>query len=253
MESNWLQWLILALVQGLTEFLPISSSAHLILVSKLAGWKDQGLIMDIAAHFGSLLAVLLYFRKDIHAILTGKDWRMFNYLLISSIPLAITGLFMAGWIELHLRSTLIIAVASIFFGVLLWLAQYKKTTNSTISQKQMIIMGFAQVLALIPGASRAGLTMTAGMAFGLSKSAAARFSFLMAIPAILMSAAYGVLKYYKTPETYDGTAVFVITLFSFVAAFFCIHWFLKIIEKINFIWFMWYRVLLAILIIWYLQ
>ncbi|WP_395374020.1 undecaprenyl-diphosphate phosphatase [Marinicella sp. W31] len=253
MIQDWFQWLVLAIVQGLTEFLPVSSSAHLILTSQLLGWKDQGLVMDIAAHFGSLLAVMWYFRKDIGRMLSGRDWTLFLQLAVASIPIALTGLLAAGWIETQLRSAVVIALASIVFGILLWLSQKAPVKNQHISWRLAIVMGFAQIFALIPGASRSGVTLTAGMAAGLNKTAAARFSFLLAIPAILMTSVYGFYQLYEDPQTANWQAVGLITLFSFIAAFVSIHLFLKLIEKINFSIFMWYRVILGLLILWVIQ
>jgi len=246
--ADFLQWVVLALVQGLTEFLPISSSAHLILASKFAGWQDQGLLLDIAAHFGSLLAVMLYYRKDVFRLLSGQDWPLFQQILLASMPIAVTGFLLAGFIENNLREVWIIAVASAIFGVLLWLSQ-KHSRNHSLNLKSAIIIGLAQCLALIPGASRSGVTMAAGMALGLSKTVAAKFSFLLAIPAILMTTAYGSLKMYQAPQAYDLTGVLTIVTLSFLAAWLCIHWFMKYIQKIDFIWFMHYRILLATLIL----
>ena len=247
---DWLQWLVLAIVQGLTEFLPVSSSAHLILTSQLLGWEDQGLVMDIAAHFGSLLAVMWYFRKDIWQMLSGRDWTLFLQLAAASIPIAVVGLLAAGLIETHLRSAVVIAVASIVFGILLWLAQKTPEKSQKVSWRLAMIMGFAQILALIPGASRAGITLTAGMASGLNKTAAARFSFLLAIPTILMTSVYGFYQLYQQPQAANLQAVGLITVMSFVAALLTIHVFLKLIEKISFSIFMWYRVILGLLILW---
>ncbi len=246
--ADFLQWVILALVQGLTEFLPISSSAHLILASKFAGWQDQGLVMDIAAHFGSLLAVIWYYRKDVLDLLTGKDWPLFQQLLFASIPIAITGFLFADYIDNYLRGVLVIASSSALFGVLLWFTQ-RYSKNQPLDLKSALIIGLAQCLALIPGASRSGITMTAGMVLGLSKATAAKFSFLLAIPAILMTTTYGVLKLIQAPQSYDLAGVFTLVTLSFFAAWFCIHWFMKYIQKIDFVWFMHYRILLAILIV----
>ncbi|GJM05999.1 MAG: undecaprenyl-diphosphatase [marine bacterium B5-7] len=248
MMLDVLQWVVLALVQGLTEFLPISSSAHLILASKFAGWQDQGLVMDIAAHFGSLLAVLIYYRQDVFKLLSGKDWPLFQQLLLASIPIALVGFLLADFIENQLRDVWVIAAASAVFGVLLWWSQ-KFTAQVSLSVKNAVLIGLAQCLALIPGASRSGVTMTAAMALGMSKTQAAKFSFLLAIPAILMTTAYGGMKLLKSPQSYDLTALTTVTLLSFLAAWFCIHWFMKFIEKINFIWFMHYRLLLAAVIL----
>ena len=246
--SDFLQWVVLALVQGLTEFLPISSSAHLILASKFAGWQDQGLVMDIAAHFGSLMAVMLYYRQDIVDLLSGKNWPLFSQLLVASIPIALAGFLLAGLVEENLRSVWVIAAASVFFGVLLWLAQSAAKQHKLDLRKSLMI-GLAQCLALIPGASRSGVTMTAAMALGLSKTHAAHFSFLLAIPAILMTSAYGLLKLYQDPQAYDLTGIIVISSMGFLAAWFCIHFFMKYIERINFIWFMHYRIVLALIIL----
>ena len=250
--SDFLQWLVLAVVQGLTEFLPISSSAHLILASEMAGWQDQGVVMDIAAHFGSLLAVVIYYRKDVVHILSGKDWPLFTQLLIATIPLALTGFLLAGFIEDFLRSVWVIAAASAVFGVLLWLSQ-KRARQSELDLKKALFVGMAQCLSLIPGASRSGVTMTAAMALGLNKTKAAKFSFLLAIPAILMVSAYGGLKLYQQPQAYELTGVITISSLSFIAAYACIHFFMKFIERIDFVWFMLYRILLAalILLFWY--
>lgn len=247
--TDFLQWVVLSLVQGLTEFLPVSSSAHLILASKFAGWQDQGLVMDIAAHFGSLLAVMAYYRKEVVKLLTGQDWPLFKQILLASVPLALAGILLARLVEGYLRDHIwVIAASSAVFGVLLWFSQ-RFSSNQTLNLKSAVIIGLAQCLALIPGASRSGVTMMAGMALGLSKENAARFSFLLAIPAILMVTAYGCLKIIQTPQSYDLTGVITILILSFTAAWLCIHWFMKFIQKINFIWFMHYRVLLAVLIL----
>ena len=244
-----LQWVVLAVVQGLTEFLPVSSSAHLILASKFAGWQDQGVVMDIAAHFGSLLAVLVYYRKDVLHLLSGQDWPLFKQLLIGSVPLAISGLVFAGLIETHLRSAWVIVITSVVFGVLLWWCQ-RLARDQQLDSKAALLIGLAQCLSLIPGTSRSGVTITAGMALGLSKSSAARFAFLLAIPAILMVSAYGGLKLWQQPQAYDLSGVITIISLSFISALLCIFWFMKYLEKIDFKWFMYYRILLALLIIW---
>lgn len=241
------QGLWLAIVQGLTEFLPVSSSAHLILLSQLTGLQEQGLLIDIALHFGSLLAVLCYFYRDLREILLGKDRKLLWYLVLSCIPLGLFGLLFAGWIESHLRSVSVIALASAVFGVLLWWSQ-RFATDKTLNLRIVLVMGLAQVLALIPGASRSGVTMTAGMGLGLSKQTAARFSFLMAIPAILMSSAYAAMKWYQAPQTFEATTVGSIVLLSFITALLAIHLFMKIVAKMDFIWFMLYRLVLAVLL-----
>ncbi len=243
-----LQWLGLALIQGLTEYLPISSSAHLILLSYFSGWQYQGLVVDIAAHFGTLLAVLLYYRKQVGDILLGRDSTLFFYLLVSALPLGVAGLLVADVLDSHLRAPWVIALASAVFGVLLFWSQ-KKSRDVELNWRIVIMMSLAQVLALIPGASRSGITMTAGMWAGLNKAKAASFSFLMAIPAILMSTAYALFKWIQDPTAHDTSMMLSVMLMSFVAAYVCIHFFMKLIEKIDFVWFMHYRLLLALLIL----
>ncbi len=255
-DPNYIQWIVLAIIQGLTEYLPISSSAHLILVSKWMNWQDQGLVMDIAAHGGSLLAVLWYFKEEIKKLFTGKNWSLFIKLLLASIPLAVFGYIFKDYIENSLRSnTLVFAVSSIIFGFLLYVSdrvqknQPPQTKPIKIKLKQAIAIGFVQVFALIPGASRSGVTMSAAMAMGFDRTKAANFSFLMAIPALLMTTAYGFLKLIKEPGDYHlmGTAtVFVV---SFTASLLSIKLFLKLIEQIPISIFLWYRIGLAILII----
>lgn len=255
-ETTFIQWLVLALVQGMTEYLPISSSAHLILISKIMQWPDQGLVMDIAAHGGSLIAVMWYFKKEISKLFKGKNWPLFTKLALASIPLAVIGYIFASSIEQNLRSPMVIAISSIVFGVLLYVSdkiQQKKPSNKQIGIKSAILVGLAQIFALIPGASRSGITMSAAMTLGFDRTKAARFSFLLAIPALLMTTAYGFLKLYKEPSEYDLLGVFTVLIVSFMASLLSIKLFLKLINKISIATFMWYRFALAILIIGYLQ
>jgi undecaprenyl-diphosphatase len=255
-ESNLIQWLLLALVQGLTEYLPISSSAHLILISKIMNWEDQGQIIDIAAHGGSLMAVIWYFKKEIVKLFKGKNWPLFIQLTIASIPIAIVGFLFADQVETYLRSPLIIAVASIVFGLILYYSDKLRSKcqqkQITMNYKQVMLIGLSQVFALIPGASRSGVTMSMAMAQGFSRTKAAEFSFLLAIPTLLMTTGYGVLKLYKQPESYDLMAITIVFIVSFFASILSIKLFLNIIEKISIATFVWYRIILAGLIIWYL-
>lgn len=256
-ETNFIQWLLLALIQGLTEYLPISSSAHLILVSKVMDWKDQGLLMDIAAHGGSLVAVMWYFKKELAKLFIGNNWPLFNKLLLASIPLALMGFLFADFIESNLRSPLVIAVSSIVFGLFLYasdkVSQQNKTTQNKINTKQAALIGLSQIFALIPGASRSGVTMTAAMAQGFSRTKAAEFSFLLAIPALLMTTAYGMIKMAKQPEDYNTVGVLTVFVVSLLSSLFSIKIFLKFIEKISISVFVWYRIVLALLILWLLR
>ena len=248
-----IQWLVLALVQGITEYLPVSSSAHLILVPAIMDWKDQGLMMDIAAHGGSLLAVMWYFKKEILELLTGQKNKLFIQLVIATIPLALIGVLTAGFIENNLRSPAIIAISSIIFGVVLFLSEKLAKSKNEITTKNAFLIGVGQVLALIPGASRSGVTMTTAMLQGYSKTQAAKFSFLLAIPALLMTTAYGALKVYQNPEEYNPTGFLIVLVLSFITSLISIKLFLKLIEKIKMCYFMWYRILLGALILWLLR
>ena len=188
--------IILALIQGFTEFLPISSSAHLILPSQILGWEDQGLAFDVAVHVGTLIAVVIYFRKEVVDILsawfksfgaqgTTDDSKLGWWIILGTVPAAILGLLLKDFIELYLRSAWVIATTTIVFGLLLWYADAKGKQIKTIYQlnwKTALIIGFAQAVAMIPGTSRSGITMTAGLMLGMNKQSAARFSFLLAIP-----------------------------------------------------------------------
>lgn len=237
--------LILSLIQGLTEFLPVSSSAHLILVGLLGDWQDQGVLMDIAAHIGSLMAVMIYFRRDIFRLLCGKQNQLLIQLIIATLPIGVAGLLFAGVVSDMGRSMAVIALSSAVFGVLLWWSQ-RLAKQAELDNKTALLIGLAQCLALIPGASRSGVTLTAGMALGLNKTDAARFSFLLAIPTLLMAAAYAGLQWYQQPVTVDYSAVLTIILLSFVSAWLVIAVFMKFIERIDFVWFMAYRILLAL-------
>lgn len=256
------QTVVLALVQGLTEFLPISSSAHLILVPYVFGWTDQGLAFDVAVHVGSLLAVMTYFSRDLKAMIRAwfgnlaggmptPDSRLAWAVVIGTIPVVVIGP-LVNTVADHLRDPVIIAAATGFFALVLWWADgYARADHDEygLSWRQVLVIGFAQVLALIPGTSRSGITITAGLALGLSRRAAARFSFLLSIPVIL---AAGSLKTYELLTLQDPTpwgAVLVGVLVSGLAAYACIHWFLKLVERIGMLPFVVYRIVLAIILL----
>tara|TARA_B100000700_G_scaffold100487_2_gene113224 strand:+ start:1937 stop:2740 length:804 start_codon:yes stop_codon:yes gene_type:complete len=252
--------IVLAIIQGLTEFLPISSSAHLILPSQLLGWQDQGLAFDVAVHVGSLLAVMIYFRKEIGDIVVAwfksfgsqgasDDSRLGWYILLATIPAGLAAQVFEDLIEQHLRAAIVIAITTIFFGLVLWWADFKAKETKNIYQlnwKSALLIGVAQAVALIPGTSRSGITMTAGLFLGLNKQSAARFSFLLSVPVI------GGMGLIKTVQLATGdTAVDwqALTLgagLSFVAAYACIFLFLKYIERMGMLPFVIYRLILGI-------
>lgn len=264
MTSDFMQASWLAIIQGLTEFLPISSSAHLILPSVLLGWDDQGLTFDIAVHVGTLLAVLGYFWRDVMSLLGAwlsslsgqhsETSRLAWLLIIATIPAGSAGLLLGDLVEAYARSALVIASASIFFGLILYRAdRYSKQQAEghlqlwQLSWRQAILIGFAQALALIPGTSRSGITMTAALFCKLGRREAARFSFLLSIPIIAVS---GLLRGMDLLAG-EGTGVDVVvlvyaTLLSAVVAWLCIHYFLKLIERMGFLPFVLYRVVLGL-------
>jgi len=255
-----IQIITLALVQGLTEFLPISSSAHLILVPVLTGWEDQGLAFDVAVHVGTLAAVVLYFRREIAVMtvawvgsLKGQgltpDARLAWAVVFGTIPTGLAGLLLAGVIEAHLRSPLVIAATTIGFGLLLWWADAsgrRQRNEHTLTWKDVLIIGAAQVLSLIPGTSRSGITMTAGLAMGLTRKAAARYSFLLSIPVTALAGGLETLKLIRLPGGADWNALFLGTITAALSAYLCIHFFLKLLERIGMLPFVIYRLVLGI-------
>ncbi|MBL4870133.1 MAG: undecaprenyl-diphosphate phosphatase [Robiginitomaculum sp.] len=268
---DWLHLLILAILQGLTEFLPISSSAHLILPAKILGWPDQGPLIDVMAHLGSLGAVIIYYRKDVARMIAGgfdllsfkgENWqkpqaKLAFHILIATPPTLIVGLLMSmtGWAEL-VRSPLIIAWAMIGFGIVLWLVDVwgkKVNTVEGMNWQAALLIGLAQMIAFIPGTSRSGITMTAARGLGYTRSEAARFSMLLAIPTILASGSYAFLKLLKggggEASLMDGV---VVAALSLVAAYFAIYVFMKLIDKVSFFPFMIYRLVLGVLLLWWL-
>ncbi|MEL6686198.1 MAG: undecaprenyl-diphosphate phosphatase [Pseudomonadota bacterium] len=267
---TWWQALLLAFIQGLTEFLPVSSSAHLILPEAVFGWTEQGVLIDVMAHFGTLFSVLLFFRKDVAEMLVGlvdlvqrrltRGAVLALNLIIATPPALIVGVLLAsgGWDE-ALRSPAIIAATTIIFGVVLWLSDVMAKADrdmDTLTWRGAFAMGLAQVIAFIPGTSRSGITMTAGRAIGLSREAAARFSMLMSLPVIGAGGAYATLK--LATEGADGGATLgqglLVAGLSFVVAYAAIALFLKFVTRIGFFPFMVYRLLLGgALILWMLN
>ncbi len=249
----------LAIVQGLTEFLPVSSSAHLVLLPVLTGWPDQGLAFDVAVHVGSLLAVIAYFRRDLRTMSVAW-WRsvwqrrldadavLAWSVLFATIPVGLAGLLLGDLVALYLRSPLVIAGATVVFGVLLWVADRRASLERLerdIGWRDVCVIGCMQALALIPGTSRSGITMTAGLWLGLTRAAAARFSFLLSIPVIALSGAkvsYD-LAGEATPVAWDMLALGA--LLSAGAAYLCIHFFLRWLQRMTFTPFVIYRLLLG--------
>lgn len=261
------QILVLAVVQGITEFLPISSSGHLILVPALTGWKDQGQIVDVMVHVGSLFAILVYFWHDVLGmarggllLLTGRmtdHGRLALFIVAASIPAILFGLALklTGWSD-AMRSTELIAWNAIVFGILLYVADLlgpKEKTAENLGFWSAMTIGVAQAIALIPGVSRSGITMTAGRLLGLERPEAARFSFLLGIPAM---AGAGVLTMAEAAE-HDvtiGADAWLAAFFSFFSAILAIAFLMALVRRMSFLPFTIYRVALGIvLLVWFVK
>jgi undecaprenyl-diphosphatase len=255
-----MQTLVLALLQGLTEFLPISSSAHLILLPKLLGWPDQGLTFDVAVHVGTLAAVLWYFRVDIKQLVlawfadvfTGvrnQHSRLAWAVIAGSVPIMLVGLIVYLCFADELRNPLLISITTLVFGLVLWWADRagaRIADEYSLTIGQALLIGCAQILALIPGVSRSGITITAGLALGLTRKASARFSFLLSIPVILSAGGISFIGLLNSPEPVSWSLVGAGTVTAAVTAYLCISYFLALIERIGLTPFVVYRVTLAV-------
>jgi undecaprenyl-diphosphatase len=263
---DFLNAVILGFVQGLTEFLPISSSAHLrILGEFLPGAKDPGAAFTAITQLGTETAVLVFFWRDITRIvsrwaksLVGRvprndpDARMGWLIIIGSLPIIILGLIFQDAIETTLRSLWIVAVMLIVFGVLLGIADYvgaKRRRLKDLTVPHGVIFGFAQALALIPGVSRSGGTITAGLFMGYERRAAARYSFLLAIPAVFGSGLYQVYKSIGEPSVYGPVETLVATVIAFIVGLVVIAFFMSYISKRSFLPFVIYRIALGVVLI----
>lgn len=261
---DWIQVIVLAIVQGLTEFLPISSSAHLILVPELTDWEDQGLAFDVALHLGSLAAVVIYFRQDLinmtqswtRSLATRQldaDAKLAWAVILGTIPVGLAALAFKDVIETTLRSPIYIAVGLIGFGLLLGYADWRHKGQREVTQmtwKDVAVIGIAQAIALFPGTSRSGITMTAALLLGLNREASARFSFLLSIPVIFLACALEAKGLLSSGEQIDWAFMAGGILLSGISAYLCIHYFLAFIKRIGMQPFVIYRLVLGALLLW---
>ncbi|MEM1403972.1 MAG: undecaprenyl-diphosphate phosphatase [Pseudomonadota bacterium] len=259
---EWWQALLLALLQGLTEFLPISSSAHLLLPTLLMDWPDQGLAFDVAVHFGTLLAVMLYFRKDLLTLSVqgarciveremNDGGREIFFLAIATLPAVLVGFFLNDYMD-SLRTIPVIATTTIVFALALGFADRRAGTASqdaVAGAGSAFLIGCAQALAPIPGTSRSGITITAALLLGLSRTAAARFSFLLSIPVISGAALLKTLELLETGSVVPWGMLLGAGAFAALSAYLCIAAFLALIERIGMMPFVLYRLLLGALLV----
>ncbi len=256
-----LQYFLIGVIQGVTEFLPISSSGHLVLFAKLTNWEDQGLFTDIAVHFGTLFAVILYLRKDIYYLLLNifqfkifEDQIIFK-IILSTLPAILLGYFIYDYVSLYFRSIQLIAISSIVFAIILYFAdkiniQTKSWQN--ITYPEALLVGLFQILAFIPGASRAGVTITGARLLGYNRSEAAIFSMLLSIPIIIASLSLSCFNLYKTNfNEVNLLQPFFSALVSCFTALISIKFMMKLIKLSNFNLFIIYRILLGFLLLFF--
>ena len=261
-----LQSLILALVQGFTEFLPISSSAHLILPSQVLGWPDQGLAFDVAVHLGTLTAVVAYYRRDLLGMMAGAlqgaqqrhmnaDLRLGLLVVLATIPAVVAGVLGKDLIENQLRSAAVIVVTTLGYGVALWVADLTGKRTRTLAQigwRDALLVGVAQALALVPGTSRSGITITAALFLGYQREQAARFSFLLSIPVIVGAATLKFRDLLESPEAIDWLHLSVGFVVSALTAYLTIVFFLRLLDRLGMLPWVLYRFALGGILLWIL-
>jgi undecaprenyl-diphosphatase len=261
-----LEAIVLGIVQGLTEFLPISSSGHLRIVPAFAGWEDPGAAFTAVVQLGTMAAVLLYFRRDLwniaRALLAGvrtpaartdPDFRLGLYIVLGTIPISVIGLAFADTIEDEFRSLYLVAIMLIVAGVILaWSERFRadreRRAVADVTMRDAWIIGFAQAAALVPGVSRSGATMSAGLFLGLDRVAAARFSFLLSVPAVVLSGLFE-LRHIGDGDGYGIVPTIAGTVFAFVSGYLAIAWLLRFITRHSFNVFVGYRFALAAVVI----
>lgn len=259
-----IQIIMLSLIQGLTEFLPVSSSGHLILFAKYTGFTDQGQTIDIALHIGSLIAVVLYFWQSIKAMLvelykhkflpkfTDVDIRIAYYLLFATLPAIIIGGILSYFGMEWVRSAKLIGWMLIIYGIILWYADIKFKAEKKLENMRLIealIIGFAQCLAFIPGTSRSGVTITVGRILGFNRSEIAKFSMLLSIPSILAAGVVATYFLMHGSEVQQVVMAYQAVIFSFIFSFVAIWFMMKWLQTKNFLPFVIYRICLGIILL----
>jgi undecaprenyl-diphosphatase len=256
---SYLQAVVLGVVQGLTEFLPVSSSGHLILVPHVFGWPDQGQAFDAVTHIGTLAALLAYFRSELAQLATGQLSRRLTAILIgATIPASLVGMVLGKTIEVNLRSPLLIAATTALWGIVMWVADRSARTpgdagveplNHVTWAKGMTV-GVAQAVALIPGTSRSGITITAGLFSGLDRATSARFSFLLGIPITAAAGGYKLLHLLRTGiPTNETGPLLVAVVFAFLSGWLAVWFLVGYLRRRSLTPFVIYRLVLAVAIV----
>tara|TARA_Y100000591_G_scaffold315732_1_gene323640 strand:+ start:736 stop:1503 length:768 start_codon:yes stop_codon:yes gene_type:complete len=248
MLKDFIEILILSAVQGISEFLPISSSAHLFLVSHIYDFKISSLLIDISLHLGSLFAIIIYFRKDLLDI--KKNQRIFSLIIVGSIPLIFFGYILYSTeLIYHLRNIKIIVWTTLIFALILFFADQRKTNNnipSNLNLRSIIFIGLFQILALIPGVSRAGITITAARFLNFNRVDSSKIAFLLSIPALAGASFLGIRDAFRESIEFNNLLFFAIIL-SFMFSFITVKYFIKYINKFSLNVFVFYRILVAAL------
>lgn len=262
---TYAQGIVLGLVQGVTEFLPVSSSGHLILVPWLFGWPDQGLAFDAVMHLGTIAALLAYFHGELltmfRAATGGKDasgWRrLLLVLIVATIPAGLAGLFLNKLIDAHLRMPIVVAVSTLVWAVVMLVADRMAARRgdatrgeTNVGWGQGLLVGFAQALALIPGTSRSGITITAGLLGGIERATAARFAFLIGIPITALAGAYKALQLARAGVPADERgALAVAVVVAFVSGWASVWFLVRYLQRNSLLPFIAYRVALGLVLL----
>ena len=251
MELSLLQIIILSIIQAVTEFLPISSSAHLLLPSKVLGWPDQGIIFDITVHFATLMAVLIYFRNEFLSF-SFYSSKIFMFLVISTLPIMLIALLVES-VGAYRWSLTSIAYANIFFALLLYISEktsQQQYSNSDMTAKHPIVIGLFQTFSLISGASRSGTAITGSLFLSYKKSEAAKYSLMLSIPTILGALIFSFSEINTLKEDVSILTTFIAFLTTFIVSYLSISLFLGLVKKLGYLPFIVYRLILGITLLW---
>lgn len=269
--SDFSYYLLLALVQGITEFLPVSSSGHLVLLPSITNQSDHGVSIDVAAHIGTLIAVMIYVRSDLfkmtlalqntvlktlrpnaNILIDAPSLMMIKILIIATIPVIIAGFLISLFEPDMLRLVQTVAISNIIFAIFLWHSDKTSPSEHTLSEmglKQALFIGLAQMLALIPGTSRSGVTMTMARYLGFERLSAARFSLLLSIPVIIAAGCLQIVKLIRQENIVVGAAALYVAIFSSIIALGAIHGMMKWLGRANFNLFVYYRFALGLVLL----